>query len=194
YVSDKNDDQEQKLEVTTWLSFDNPAGQKYKFKLPDGTIVHMNAESSIEYPEEFEENQRLIKMSGEAYFDVNTDPSRPFIIQVKSDQVKVLGTSFNLKSTEKFELALVEGKVEVEDATGEVITLLPNEMLTKDKNGKVTKTAFDPMEMFGWKDQYLIFKDNTYPEVIRKMEVWFGVKISSNLKVDKGWSYSGSYH
>ena len=53
---------------------------------------------------------------------------------------------------------------------------------------------FDPLEIFGWKDQYLIFKDDSYPEVIRKMETWFGVTINSTLKVDKGWAYSGSYH
>ena len=67
-------------------------------------------------------------MQGEAFFDVTKDPNRPFVIQIDNNQVTVLGTSFNLKNGEDFELALVEGKVEVADSTGGVITLLPNEI------------------------------------------------------------------
>lgn len=176
------------------LSVQNPAGQKYKFKLPDGTIVHLNAESSIEYPENFGEGQRNVHMKGEAYFDVTQDADRPFIIHTERNQVKVLGTSFNLKEGESFELALVEGKVEVEDPAGEVITILPNQMLIKDKNGAISMNAFDPLVVFGWKDQNLVFKDNTYPEVISKLESWYGVTIKSTLTVDSNWSYSGRYH
>ncbi|MFC5623957.1 FecR family protein [Algoriphagus winogradskyi] len=193
-LNKRNKVESENQKVTTWLTVDNPAGQKYKFQLPDGTYVHLNAASSIAYPQNFDGEKRTVRMQGEAFFDVTKDPNRPFVIQIDNNQVTVLGTSFNLKNGEDFELALVEGKVEVADSTGGVITLLPHEMLIKRKNGEVTKTDFDPLEIFGWKDQYLIFKDDSYPEVIRKMEVWFGVTINSTLKVDKGWSYSGSYH
>src|SRR5690606_37683650 len=98
--------------------------------------------SKIEYPQAFDSDHRTVRMTGEAYFDVSEDPDRPFIIQIENSQVKVLGTSFNLKNGDDFELALVEGKVEVADSTGGVITLLPNEMLVKRKNGEVSKTGF----------------------------------------------------
>lgn len=190
----KNQDGEEVQKVIPWLTVDNPAGQKYKFHLPDGTLVHLNASSKIEYPETFDGDHRTVKMHGEAYFDVKKDASRPFIIQDEQNQIKVLGTSFNLKNTDNFELALVEGKVEVEDAKGGIITLLPNEMLIKEKNGKVSKTGFDPKEVLGWRDQYLIFKDNTFEEVVEMLEVWFGVEIKNELKVVPNWSYSGVYH
>ncbi|WP_245588182.1 FecR family protein [Algoriphagus terrigena] len=177
----------------TLLSVHNPAGQKYKFKLPDGTVVHLNAESSIEYPETFAADQREVHMTGEAYFEVTKNTDRPFVIHTERNQVRVLGTSFNLKEGENFELALVEGKVEVEDPDGEVITLLPNQMLIKDKNGAVSMSAFDPMVVFGWKDQNLVFKDNTYSEVLAKLESWYGVTIQSNLTISEDWSYSGRY-
>ena len=193
-LNKRNQEEADYPHVTTWLTIDNPAGQKYKFQLPDGTRVHLNASSSIEYPQSFDGEKRTIRMKGEAFFDVMPDPNRPFIIQIDNSQVKVLGTSFNLKNGEDFELALVEGKVEVADSVGGVITLLPNEMLIKRKNGEVTKTEFDPIEILGWKDQHLVFVDNTYPEVIEKLETWFGVTIESSLKVDKDWSYSGKYH
>ncbi len=191
----KGKSEEQEVQqVIPWITVDNPAGQKYRFKLPDGTLVHLNAASKIEYPQVFDSSQRTVRMIGEAYFDVTKDSRRPFVVEIDNSQVKVLGTSFNLKNGDDFELALVEGKVEVADSIGGVITLLPNEMLVKRKNGEVSKTGFDPLEILGWKDQHLIFKDNTYPEVIEKLETWFGVTIHSTLKVEKGWSYSGRYH
>lgn len=194
FLENKKSEESQVEVVVPMLSVVNPAGQKYKFKLSDGTVVHLNSESSIEYPETFSGDSRTVRMTGEAFFDVKTDVERPFIILTDNNQVKVLGTSFNLKNGEDFELALVEGKVEVEDPVGNVISLLPNELLVKSKNGEVSKTTFDPVEVFGWRDQYLIFKDNTYAEVISKLESWFGVTIKSDLKVSKDWSYSGRYH
>ncbi|WP_057935653.1 FecR family protein [Algoriphagus resistens] len=194
-ILNKKDEAQSEVQgVITWMTVDNPAGQKYRFRLPDGTLVHLNAASKIEYPQAFDSDHRTVRMTGEAYFDVSEDPDRPFIIQIENSQVKVLGTSFNLKNGDDFELALVEGKVEVADSTGGVITLFPNEMLVKRKNGEVSKTGFDPFETLGWRDQYLIFKDNTYSEVIEKLETWFGVTINSTLTVEKGWSYSGRYH
>ncbi|MEB2775342.1 FecR family protein [Algoriphagus sp. D3-2-R+10] len=184
----------QTQQVTKWLSVYNPAGQKYRFKLDDGTIVHLNSESSVEYPETFDSSRRVIRMKGEAFFNVAKDKDRPFIIETEDNQVKVIGTSFNLKNREKFELALEEGKVEVEGETGEVISLLPNEMLIKTKDGDVSMTTFDPMEVFGWKEQYLIFKDDSFEEVVDKIEAWFGVQIISKITVESDWSYSGKYH
>ncbi|UZD22857.1 FecR domain-containing protein [Algoriphagus halophytocola] len=193
-LNKRNQPETEIAKTISWLTVDNPAGQKYRFQLPDGTLVHLNASSKIEYPETFDENHRTIRMQGEAYFDVKKDASRPFIIEDEQNQIKVLGTSFNLKNTGDFELALVEGKVEVADASGDVITLMPNEMLIKEKNGKVSKTGFNPLEVLGWRDQYLIFKDDSFDEVIAKLENWFGVDIQTDLKVDSNWSYSGVYH
>jgi len=194
YFTGTNEEIEPQEQALTWTTFDNPAGQKYKFKLPDGTIVHLNSESRIEYPEKFDSVSRMVRMKGEAYFDVTKDTLRPFIIKTEENDVTVLGTSFNLKNGETFELALVEGKVQVEGASGDMVTLFPNEMLIKDNKGRMTKTSFDPLEVFGWKDQYLVFKDNNYEQVVSKLESWFGVKIISELPIESNWSYSGRYH
>ena len=194
FLNKRNQPEIEITQAVKWLTIDNPAGQKYRFQLPDGTLVHLNASTKIEYPETFDDSHRTVRLRGEAYFDVKKDTSRPFIIEDDQNQIKVLGTSFNLKNTGNFELALVEGKVEVADAKGDVITVLPNEMLVKEKNGKVSKTGFDLMEVLGWKDQYLIFKDDSFYEVIDKLEKWFGVDIQTDLKVDSNWSYSGVYH
>src|SRR5690606_6681883 len=80
FFSGVNDEKEEKQREANWITFNNPAGQKYKFKLPDGTIVHLNSESSIEYPERFDSDSRVVRMTGEAYFEVAKDTLRPFII------------------------------------------------------------------------------------------------------------------
>ena len=172
-----------------------PRGGLYTLTLPDGTRAWLNAASAITYPTAFNGRDRSVKISGEVYLEVAKNAAQPFKVSLPDgQQIEVLGTSFNLKNTGNFELALVEGSVEVADTKGEVIKVLPNEMLIKEKNGKVSKTGFDPLEVLGWKDQYLIFKDDSFEEVIAKLESWFGVDIKSELVVDANWSYSGVYH
>ncbi|MDN3670438.1 FecR domain-containing protein [Echinicola jeungdonensis] len=172
----------------------NPVGQKSKFRLPDGTIVHLNADSKLLFPRHFVGQERRVRMEGEAYFEVKEDKEKPFIIETGENQIKVLGTSFNLVNDGYLSVALVSGKVAVEDEKGEIITLLPSEMLVKSKTGAISKTSFDPLEIAGWKDQYLIFKNNTLDEVVEKLEKWYGVKVHSELKLEENWSYSGVYH
>jgi|GEM_PF-1497215 len=172
----------------------NPAGQKSKVKLPDGTLVHLNADSRLQFPKQFVGNERRVSMEGEAYFEVQEDKDKPFIIDAGDNLIKVLGTSFNLMNDQDLSVALISGKVAVENRIGDVITLLPNEMLVKSKEGEITKTNFEPFEITGWKDQYLIFKDNTLSEVMDKLEKWYGVQVESELNMEKEWSYSGIYH
>ncbi|MET0462536.1 MAG: FecR domain-containing protein [Chitinophagaceae bacterium] len=78
--------------------------------LPDGSVVTLNRESSISYPDEFKGNKRPVKLKGEAFFDVKTDKKKPFIISVNDIEVKVVGTSFNIRS--------VNGQTEVIVETG----------------------------------------------------------------------------
>jgi ferric-dicitrate binding protein FerR (iron transport regulator) len=91
-------------------------GQKLTVSLPDGSIVKLNAGSSISYPAEFSGNKREVRFSGEGFFEVAKDSSKPFIIESDGIFTKVLGTSFNLRSYSnegKINVAVVTGKVEV---------------------------------------------------------------------------------
>ncbi|WP_200978055.1 FecR family protein [Echinicola sp. 20G] len=190
-----NDKMISSSDVPEMITKCNPSGQKTGFRLPDGTVVYLNASSKLTYPSVFKEDERRVSMKGEAYFDVAEDKERPFIIETGDDIIKVLGTSFNLvHSNNELKVALVKGSVAYEDAEGNTVRIKPNQMLVKDKNGKVSKTPFDMLEVTGWKDKYLIFKDDGFVELSSKLEKWFGVKIVSDLKVDSTWSYSGVYH
>lgn len=95
-----------------------PVGQRVNLQLPDGTSVWLNASSEIIYPAYFSGSTREIHLNGEAYFEVEHNASKPFIVHTETFDIKVLGTKFNVeayKGMEGFTTALMEGSVEVTD-------------------------------------------------------------------------------
>ncbi len=102
--------------VTTCL-YEAPKGSRAKAILPDGTNIWLNAGSKLIYKTDFNKTSRNVKLIGEAYFHVKTNPSKPFIVDANGLQVKAFGTSFNVKAypeENKITTTLVEGKVEIE--------------------------------------------------------------------------------
>lgn len=172
----------------------NPAGQKSIIELPDGTKIHLNSDSKIEFPREFSDDIRLVSLKGEAFFEVQKE-NRPFLVESGNSKIHVLGTSFNVKqkANEPLYVALVEGKVRVKADNGDQVTLVPDEMLVMEEGGKFYKTKFDPLGVIGWKDNYLVFKSTIFSEVIDKLELWYGVKIAVKGHFDPNWTYSGVY-
>lgn len=172
----------------------NPAGQKSIIDLPDGTKIHLNSESEIEFPKEFSADIRLVSLKGEAFFEVQKE-NRPFLIESGNAKIQVLGTSFNVKQKTNAPLyvALVTGKVRVNAENGDQVTLKPDEMLVMEEGGEFYKTNFDPLDEIGWKDNYLVFKSTTFLDVIGKLENWYGVKIAVQGRIDPNWTYSGVY-
>lgn len=140
--------------------------------LPDGTRVWLNENTLIEYPSEFAENERTVKLTGEAFFEVKRDESRPFVITSGSIKTTVLGTSFNISSyTNKVsEVNVRTGKVKVE-SNKDVVFLVRGDKATYDTtNAKIKKqktTLLDPE----WK-KVLIYVDGlTLAQVIEKLKV-----------------------
>lgn len=104
-----------------------PRGGEYKVVLPDGTIVWLNAESSLRFPTVFTGKERKVYAKGELYFDVNHDEVKPFVVEVEKDySVRVLGTEFNLRAYGEYSRAttLVKGSVQVKGA-GNTVLLKP---------------------------------------------------------------------
>lgn len=173
----------------------NPAGIKSLITLSDGSKVYLNAGSSLHYPKQFSATSRDVQLTGEAFFDIKSEADRPFIVSTGSTQIKVLGTSFNVNQGEngKLAVALVSGKVRVNDEKGNQVNLEPNEMLVMENGGKFYKTGFDSLEILGWKDKKLVFKKDTFISVKRKIENWYGVEIEVKGKMPKTWQYTGVY-
>ncbi|MDN5216080.1 FecR domain-containing protein [Fulvivirgaceae bacterium BMA12] len=176
YTSESASDQ-----LTSYTSMHTKKGEKHTFKMEDGTIVKLNAGSSIRYPKVFsKKDARIVFLEGEAFFKVAEDKSRPFIVKSTLVTTRVIGTKFNVKNN--FEngntrVALLEGEVIVTHAYSDNAMLLkPMQMVICSKEG-MDKTDFDREETIGWTEKKLVFKDDSSAQVIKKLEDWYGVEI-----------------
>ena len=177
-------------------------GSKSQITLPDGTQVWINADSKITYDQQFPGKYREVYLTGEAYFDVVRDTTRPFIIHTRSIDVRVLGTSFNVRSypNEKTtETALIHGAVEVtlHNNPAQKIILKPNEKLVVNNEDSITvpenkKAAIaEPTLTLGkirynkndssssvetmWVSNKLAFENETFEKMAIEMERWYNV-------------------
>lgn len=162
-------------------------GQKSVLFLSDGTKVWLNAASKISYFKDFEEQgTRDVYLEGEAFFDVAHNEKKPFIVHTSSIKIKVLGTSFNVKSyfdEKTIETTLVQGKVRIEqsDVSGNRIgdvELKPNQRAVFNKESKVINIKEVVTDNSGsWKLERLVFDEESIDNVILQMERWYNVKI-----------------
>jgi len=177
-----------------WNVRENSAGFRSSLKLNDGSIITLNSNSKLTFPEQFSDTLRLVKLEGEAFFDIKENGS-PFIVELGGTNVEVLGTTFNVRYPMNGELsvALVSGKVKVKDESGNQVILKPSEMLKIHQNGELSLTSFDPMEVVGWKDKLLVFRKSGKQEIIQKISSWYGVTVTCECQKQESWAYTGEY-
>ena len=150
--------------------------------LSDGSEVWLNRGSSIRYPEEFEGDERLVELSGEAFFKVAHNPEKPFIVLADKAKVKVLGTSFNVKAypqTALAEVFVLTGKVGLSAVAAEAqLVLKPGDkgVLTKAQN-LLSIEQTEVGNILAWREKKLVFKKAALGEVISTLEDYFNVKI-----------------
>lgn len=172
-------------------------GQKLQLTLPDGTRVWLNSVSELNFPAEFDAEERLVKLKGEAFFEVEKDPSRPFKVLAGGTVTTALGTSFNIntKASSGVNVSLHTGRVKVEaPLIVEGVFLDPGRELQYDAHQeRVTVNGFNPTAVIGWKDGRLVFSESTLPEAVSLLEDWYGIKIHLNNAEKIDWKYSGEY-
>lgn len=160
-----------------------PRGGQYRLQLPDGTKVWLNAASSIHYPTAFTGKDRQVEITGEAYFEVAQEATRPFIVTAGNMEVKVLGTHFNINAYENetsINTTLLEGKVQIESLTDQkqakIIT--PGQMVKLNRAGemKLVRRA-DVEEEVAWKNGLFIFHNDDLQSVMRKLARWYDVQV-----------------
>ena len=159
------------------------AGEQLRLTLSDGTVVRMNAESSIQFPEKFETNCRSVKLTGEAFFEVTKDPKRPFTVHTDQISTTVLGTSFNIKAFKNEDIAVTvaTGRVRVENSFNKTkeVFLHPNEQAVYNKqNSNVRIDEVDAQDYYTWTGGIIRFNDDSLEEVVKTLERWFDVTIS----------------
>nr|WKN39030.1 FecR domain-containing protein [Tunicatimonas sp. TK19036] len=185
-------------ETVDLVSQVNPAGQRSTHRLPDGTKVWLNAESSLEYPEKFSDTLRLVKLKGEAFFEVAKDRSKPFIVEADGTKTEALGTAFNINAypeNSSVTIALLEGKVRIEDiAHRQTAILSPGEELLATKETEhFDRRAFDYEKAFGWKESILILDGVNFVSFCRTIEKWYGVKVKVNGTPSDDWHIRARY-
>jgi len=192
-ILNKNQQEEVSHTAVDYITKEVPKGMKTSLILEDGSKVSLNSGSKITFPAVFSDTARLVTLEGEAFFEVEHE-DRPFKVQTAEAVIEVLGTSFNVNSSQiGLSVALVTGKVKVNDSIGNRMILNPHEMLTIHPGGKFVKENFDALEIAGWKDKYLVFKYSNIDAVVEKLEDWYGVEIEIKGNFPSTWAYSGIY-
>ena len=155
-------------------------GEQSRMRLPDGTVVFLNAGSSIRYPVVFSGNERRVIINGEVYFEVSHNPEKPFIVVSKNQVVTVLGTHFNINSyddEDQVRTTLVEGLVNVSIDGRQKKTLRVGQQLTVSGN-EISISNVEVDEAVAWKDGYFEFSNSDIRAVMRQLARWYNVEVS----------------
>ncbi|NJD23227.1 MAG: DUF4974 domain-containing protein [Melioribacter sp.] len=170
--------------VIAWNETETLMGEKNIITLADNSVITLNADSKLKYPRSFLNGKREIYLEGEAYFEIQHDTSKPFIVHTGDLSTTVLGTKFNVSAfaaDKDISVSLVEGSVKVskiEAGVEENIVLLqPAQQLLFDKEKKLGKIElFDDQETVGWKDDILKFDNQPLVKIFVVLERRFGIK------------------
>jgi ferric-dicitrate binding protein FerR (iron transport regulator) len=171
-----------------------PAGQRARITLPDGSTVWLNAGSTLYYPSVFADERR-VSLTGEAFFDVAHDASKPFVVATKSIEITALGTQFNVPGypdTEYASASLVDGSIEVRSPGSANKTLLkPNQQLIYAK-GQFRMEDLDKDQLL-WKEGIYTFKRQTLEKIISKLELYYDVEIVVTNSQILRYQYTGKF-
>ena len=160
-----------------------PNGQRAEIKLSDGTRVWLNSGTSIQFPKSFDTQSRLIRLSGEAFFEVEKGKV-PFIVSSDYGDIQVLGTKFNVRAYHdlNFQTTLVEGKIHFSNPEGEK-TLNPGQQLILADDKNLIVKQVDTRFAASWKDGVIAFENEELDVVARKLERHFDIRILLDPKI-----------
>ena len=188
-------------EVAQMIEVKTNPGMTTTVDLPDGTKVYLNSESSLTYPSFFSKDKRDVKLTGEAFFEVQKDPEHRFIVSgPHHTQIEVLGTSFNVEAFERdsfISTTLVEGKVRFayqKNRQPATVDMKPGQKLMYDTTSSQVKLIQTSGETeTAWKDGKIIFQATPLPEALRMLEKRFNVTfVLSNNRL-RGEAFNGSF-
>lgn len=182
-----------------------PKGVKARLVLPDSSVVWLNSDSRIEYPDTFDSLVRTVSLSGEAYFSVVKNPHRPMIVHTsKGFSLQVLGTEFNVKAYDNDDKALAtlySGEVNLLRELGNKIvttkvapfqTVVINTSAPDRNVAKVMKES--PQDDAAWKDGIMIFDSTPVSEVVKILERWHGVRFVIRDKEILNYKITATFH
>jgi transmembrane sensor len=192
-------------------------GVRKEIKLPDGTVVLLNSDSKISYDMDMQNrNQRDVSLSGEAFFKVAHDKKRPFMVKTNTIAIKVLGTEFNVKAYPgdlKSETTLLKGSIEltINGRPEQNLILKPSEKFALvNKDTRLAEKNSNPVlmienissvkvgdreyiEEISWTENKFVFQNESFEDLIPKLERWYNVKIILDNPIIKSYRFTGIF-
>ena len=157
-----------------------PRKGEYKLVLSDGSSVHLNSESELQFPAVFSGDQRRVILQGEAFFSVAEDKERPFIVETRSVDVRVLGTEFNLNSYKEEKVirtTLISGEVEVTDRTnGKKVVVSPGQQ-AEWQEGSLDVKQVDTSLYTSWREGQFFFVGLSLEKIMCQLQRWYDIDV-----------------
>lgn len=175
-----------------------PRGGQYQLVLSDGTKVWLNAESSLRYPTAFSGKERKVELTGEGYFEVAHNASKPFYVNAEGVDVKVLGTHFNVNSytdEENIMVTLLEGSVRVSTAgagnSATVISPAQQASVNRASEKEIQVRTVDVEKVVAWKNGYFSFENAGIKTIMKNLARWYNIDVIYKGTIPKV-SFSGA--
>jgi len=164
--------------------------------LPDGSLVTLNRLAELVYPKKFKVRERAVQLSGKAFFQVEKNPSSPFVVDVDQKAlVRVLGTSFNISPDESGELIsiqVIEGRVAFSSAGGKDEVILEKDQQATLMGGTVKKDESVEKNFLSWKTGKLVFENDPIGEVLKQIGKYYQINIEIDESVPPELSFTST--
>lgn len=163
----------------TYNTIETPKGGKYQIMLPDGSKVWLNAASTLKFPTSFSGPERIVDLTGEAYFEVAKNTKQPFRVHTADMNVFVTGTQFNVMAYNDegyTATTLVEGSVNV-NKKGQRLVLVPGEQALSNAGTSMTKREVDVDQIIAWKNGLFQFNSSDIQSVMRQIGRWYDISV-----------------
>lgn len=176
-----------------YATYTTRVGERITIHLGDGSLLALNAGTTIRVPEDLSKTRTLQLIDGEAFFDVKTNPDLPFIVESGPVRTTVLGTSFNVaayKDMQTLTVGVVSGKVRIATNHEQLQVLERDQELIYNKTNRQMRVASVDESLPGWKEGRLVFNDVSFDDMVILMEKNFGISISTTADHVKSTRYT----
>ncbi|NLR80543.1 FecR family protein [Chitinophaga eiseniae] len=176
-----------------YATYTTRVGERITIHLGDGSLLALNAGTTIRVPEDLSKTRTLQLIDGEAFFDVKTNPDLPFIVESGPVRTTVLGTSFNVaayKDMHTLTVGVVSGKVRIATNHEQLQVLERDQELIYNKANRQMRVASVDESLPGWKEGRLVFNDVSFDDMVILMEKNFGISISTTADHVKSTRYT----
>ena len=164
------------------LCLEVPRGGEFKIILEDSTVVWLNSESTLRYPETFTPGERRVEVTGEAYFAVRKDENRPFYVEHNGLEIKVYGTTFNVRSypdDDNSSPTLASGSISLRKPgrqSAEIHLSPGHQAIFNKEDSTLTMTTVNPEVITGWRHGRFVFEGQTLLTIMQDLARWYNFK------------------